>query len=157
MNPVGTIVALTLVLLSGVQSGPVAETTTRHAVSLKSGDASISAVVLTNTHARTYSDPTRGPFVPDRCELEEKTPGVIWKVVAEGAAVSSKEITVTDEKGQSFIQVCWSSSGTVYRLDANGNRTGGGPQSEFLAAGPDVPSQLTVRFGTATAVISLKK
>lgn len=62
-----------------------------------------------------------------------------------------------DDMGTPFQQVCWSSSGSVYKIDAQGNRTGGGPQTEFLAAGPEAPRQVTLKIREASAVITLAK
>ncbi|HEX6881440.1 MAG TPA: hypothetical protein VF135_13805 [Terriglobales bacterium] len=133
------------------------QTTSRHSVSLKAGDAVISAVVLTNTHTRSFTDISRPPMTPNQCNLEPKAEGVIWKVVLEGVALSAKDVVLVAESGKTFQQVCWSSSGTVYKLDSAGNRTGGGPQTEFLAAGPDKPSKITIRVGSTSVVITPEK
>lgn len=131
-------------------------------INLGSGDKAFSVVVLTNTHSRTYTDPNRPPLpppappVPNRCSLDEETPGVIWRIVLRGAAVSADQISLSDDTGRQLVHVCWSSSGGVYQLDARGNRTGG-PQTEFLVAGPDAARQLTFKFGSTSAVVSLSK
>ena len=144
-----------LVLWAGLSAA--AEVTTRHSVSIKAGTATISAVVLTNTHSRTYTDTSRPPMTPNRCDLAAKDVGVVWKVVMEGAEISPREIKIIDERGQAFQQLCWSSSGTVHTLDKTGKRTGGGPQTEFLAAGPESPRRLTLKVGEALAVIDFTK
>lgn len=144
-----------LVLWAGLSGA--AEVTTRHSVSIKAGPATISAVVLTNTHLRTYTDTSRPPMAPNRCDLAAKDVGVVWKVVVEGAEISPKEIKIIDERGRAFQQICWSSSGTVHTLDKTGKRTGGGPQTEFLAAGPESPRRLTLKVAGASAAIDFTK
>jgi hypothetical protein len=130
-----------------------ADTTTRHAVSLTTPAGTVSAVVLTNTHARDYTDSGRPAPAPNRCTLAPKDAGVLWKIVVEGAEVDAKAISVVDDTGNAFQHVCWSSSGTVFSIDKNGRRTGGGPQTEFLAAGTESPKRLTIKIGAASAVI----
>lgn len=134
-----------------------AETTSRHAVSIKSASGVVTAVVLTNIHARTYTDSSKMGPAPNQCTLATKDVGVIWKIVVEGAEVPAKEIKVVDDAGHEFQHLCWSSSGTVYSIDKNGKPTGGGPQTEFLAAGPESPKSLKIAIGDASAVISLAK
>jgi HEAT repeat protein len=132
-------------------------TTTRHQVSITTGAGTISAVVLTNTRARTYNDPNRPPMTPNQCDLAPTDAGVLWKVLLEGVAIPAKEATLVDEHGQAFQQLCWSSSGAVYALDAAGKSTGGGPRTEFLAAGPHSPRQLTLKVGETPTTIVLSK
>ncbi len=140
------------------KSSSAAETRTRHPVALKAGTETVTAVVLTNTHSRTFTDPSRPPMTPNQCDLAPKDPGVVWKVVLEGAAaVSPRDIGLVDEQGRAFQKICWTSSGTVYSLDKSGKRTGGGPQTEFLAAGPESPRRLTITIGGASASIVLAK
>jgi hypothetical protein len=133
------------------------ETTTRHRVSITTGAGTISAVVLTNTRARTYTDPNRPPMTPNQCDLAPTDAGVLWKVLLEGVAIPAKEASLVDEHGQAFQQLCWSSSGAVYALDAAGKSTGGGPRTEFLAAGPHSPRQLTLKVGETPTTIVLSK
>ncbi len=157
------IISLVLVVASATASQGKAKAVTTRDIMLGLGDKAFSSVILTNTHGRTYTDTSRpslpppAPSVPNRCSLDETDQGVIWKIVLRGAAVSAKEISVSDESGRALVQVCWSSSGSVYQIDARGNRTGGGPQTEFLAAGPDAPRQLTFKFGATSAVVKLAK
>ncbi len=137
----------------GAQTGSV----TTHSIAL----APFHSVVLTNTHSRIYTGSTRLPVpgagVPDQCELTKRTRGVIWKITLGGEAVSAKDIVVSDETGRRFPHVCWSSSGSTWEIDAAGNRTGGGPRTEFLAAGPENPLSLTFRYGPASATLTLEK
>ncbi len=136
----------------------VTETTTHHQVSIKTGAGTIFAVILTNTQARTHTDPNRPPMTANRCDLASSDAGVLWKVILEGAEIPAKEVTLLDERGQPFQQPCWSSSGTVYALDTAGKSTGGGPRTEFLAAGPESPRQLTLKIGeTLTAIMLSRK
>lgn len=112
-------------------------------------------MTLLNTHARRFVDTSR-PILPgasNECLLESKTPGVIWQIVLHGVSMNAGEIGVTDDKGVAYVHVCWSSAGGVYQFDAAGNRTGGGPQTEFLAAGAESTTSLTLRLGSATAVV----
>jgi hypothetical protein len=149
------LLAATIFVLA--QQTHAAEVTTRYAVSLKSGEAAISALILTNLHARTYTDPNSPPTAPNRCSLAAKDVGVLWKVVVEGAAMPANEITLVDDTGKPFQHVCWNSSGTVYKLDANGKRSSGGPQTEFLAVGPESLRKVTLKVGAATTVVSIEK
>lgn len=98
---------------------------------------------------------SRPPMTPNQCSLAAKDVGVLWRVVVEGAAVAANEVTLVADTGAAFQQVCWSSSGTVYKTDAQGNRTGGGPQTEFLAAGPEAPRSITLKIGGASALLRL--
>ena len=139
------------------QMSAAGEVTVRRSVSIKAGTRMISAVSLTNTHARTYVDSTRPPMTPNQCGLSAKDAGVVWRVVVEGAEISPKEVKVVDERGQPFVQVCWSSSGSVYTLDKSGKRIGGGPRTEFLAAGPESPKAITFTVGDASATFVLAK
>ncbi len=150
---------LMMILVSAalVATAQAAETTSRHPVSIKFASGAVTAVVLTNVHARTYTDPSKFGPAPNQCTLAAKDTGVIWKIVVEGAEVPAKDIKVVDDAGHEFQHLCWSSSGTVYSIDRTGKRTGGGPQTEFLAAGPESPRSLTVSIGGGSAVISLGK
>jgi hypothetical protein len=97
-------------------------------------------------------------MTPNQCDLAAKDLGVVWKVVLEGAAaVSPRDIGLVDEQGRAFQKICWTSSGTVYSLDKGGKRTGGGPQTEFLAAGAESPKRLTITIGGASTSIVLAK
>ncbi len=140
-----------------VATAYAAETTSRHAVSIKSASGPVTAVVLTNVHARTYTDSSKMGPAPNTCTLAAKDTGVIWKIVVEGAAVPAKEIKIVDDAGNEFQHLCWSSSGTVYSIDNTGQRTGGGPQTEFLAAGPESPKSLTISIGGESAVVKMGK
>jgi len=123
----------------------------RKAVSLRAMGTEITAVRLENTRTRIYRD----PFSNRECQLTEKAPGVIWKVVLEGKGIKPEDVTVTDDRGQPFIRTCWSSQGEVYDIDATGKRTGGGPRTEFVAAGPKECKRVTVRFGEGSAEVSI--
>ena len=151
-----------LLLLASAVAVQAPSVTSRE-IRLGSGERMFNSIVLTNTHSRAFTDDSRPPApppappVPNRCTLDEKTPGVIWKIVLRGATAAAKDITVTDDAGHELRQVCWNSSGAVYQIDAVGNRIGGGPQTEFLAAGADNPKSLTFKFGSASAQVILSK
>jgi hypothetical protein len=128
---------------------------------LGTGKKVFTSVVLINTHSRNYADEVDSPGAPsgsavaNRCSLDEKTPGVIWKVVLHGAAVPANEISLADETGREYAHVCWSSSGSVAQLDARGNRMRGVPQTAFMVVMPDAVSQITIKYGWAAAIVTV--
>lgn len=146
---------LTLLLMVGFVYAVAAQTNkstlVRKQVSLKSGEREIVAVTLENTHSRSYTDSS------STCDLTNKAEGVIWRIVYEGKNIDFKAVTVANEQGRLFQQTCWSKQGSVYTLDAAGNRTGGGPQTEILAVGPDDSKKVTITFGDAKAEIEMLK
>ncbi len=138
-------------MLCGVAAQINKPTVIRKQISLKFGGKEIVAVELENTHSRSYTK----SFSRQRCVLTDKAEGVIWKIVCEGEPIDAKDVALEDEKGRKFQHTCWSSQGTVYKIDASGNRTGGGPQTEFLAFGPDDSKKVKITFGDASAEIQL--
>ena len=106
---------------------------------------------LENTHSRSYADPSG-----KRCDLTDEAEGVIWRVICQGEGIDAEDVVIEDEKGREFKQTCWSSQGTVYELDNAGNRVGGGPQTEFLAIGPDDSKKLKITYGEVTAEVVMK-
>lgn len=143
-----------VVLSAAVVSGGSSQnksTVVRKQLSLRFGGKEIVAVELENTHSRSYTD----SFSRRQCNLTDQAEGVIWRIICEGEGIAAKDIVVEDEKGRKFQHTCWSSQGTVYKIDASGNRTGGGPQTEFLAFGPDDSKKVKITFGDASADIQL--
>ncbi len=149
-------VALAIVSLAtvcGAYTQTPKPTIVRKEVSLKFGEKGINAVKLENTHRRTFTD----SFSRQQCNLSKKAEGVIWRVICEGEGIAAKDIVIEDEKGRKFQHTCWNSQGTVYQIDASGKRIGGGPQTEFLAFGPDDSKKVKITFGDASAEIEMPK
>lgn len=146
------IVAIVITLTTAQASGAVARD-----IRLTAANAVFTSVTVLNTHHRRFVDADRPspPGTPNECLLEAKSPGVIWKIVLHGAAAPADDIVVTDEKSITLAHVCWSSSGNVFQLDAAGNRSGGGPRTEFLVAGAETAERLTFTIGKSRATISV--
>jgi len=144
-------------IVFGVAAQGNKSTVVRKQVSLKSGGKEITAIELENTHKRFYRDPFAPPMSPNRCSLVNTAEGVIWRIVCEGKDISAKEVSLDDESGRKFIQTCWTKRGTVYTTDANGQRTGGGPRTEFLVAGPEDSKKVKITFGDASAEVEIPK
>ncbi len=117
------------------------KTVVRRTVSLKSDGKEITAIVLENTHARSFRDSSSG----SDCSLTEKAEGVIWRVTCEGKGVPASSILLRDERGRTFQPTCWSRQGTI----------NGVAKTDFIAAGPDDSKAVTVTFGEATARIAV--
>jgi len=155
--------AAACVVLCVAAVGAQRETSLTRDLKLQSGANAFTSVTLTNTHSRTYTDPTRPPSMPpappmpNTCALDAKAAGVVWKVVLHGASVAAKEISVADAGGRELPQVCWSSSGGVFKIDAMGNRIGGGPQTEFFIAAPEDVTQFAFRYGASGVVVAIGK
>jgi hypothetical protein len=128
-------------------------TIVRKQVSLRSGELIISTVELQNTHKRFYTD----AFSGNKCDLTSKAEGVIWVIVCEGKDIPAKSVSVQTTEGRMFNQTCWSSQGGVSKLDAKGNRIGGGPQTKFLAVGPDDARAVIIKFGEASVKIEIPR
>lgn len=147
------LIFVSTVMLCGVAAQTNKSTLVRKQVSLKFGGKEIVAVELENTHSRSFTN----LLSQQRCDLTEKAEGVIWRIVCEGDGIAVKDVSVEDNKGRKFHQTCWSSQGTVYKVDASGKRIGGGPQTEFLAFGPDDSKKLKITFGDASAELEMPK
>jgi hypothetical protein len=149
-----TAVALiALAAICGAYAQTPKSTTVRKVVSLKSGEIVIKAVTLENTHSRSFTD----PFSQQQCDLTQKAEGVIWRITCEGEGIAAKEVMVEDESGRQFTHTCWSRQGAISQIDAKGKPTGGGPQTEFLAVGPDDSKKVKITFGEASAEIVMAK
>ena len=148
------LLALVLAVAAG---GALAQTAkpvvVRKEVSLKFGGATMTAVKLENTHARSYSDLTNG----HQCDLTKAAEGVLWKITCEGENISAKDVSAQDEQGRKLQHTCWNTQGTVYEIDAKGNRTGGGPRTEFMAFGPEDSRKIRITFGDVSAEIEIAK
>ncbi len=150
-------------VILGVAAHGQASSSVKRNVKLTTPWGIVTSAEITNTHVRDYTDPIRPPSlppappVPNRCSLDKTTPGVVWKFVLTGATVPAKEIRIAEEAGTTFTQVCWTSSGSVFQIDAAGNRTGGGPQTEILAAGPDEAKRLSIAIRSAAATIEITR
>lgn len=150
-NVLAAIATVSLAVVCCAYSQTLKPTTVAKEVSLKFGDKVISVVRLENTHSRSYKE----PFSQQRCNLTEKAAGVIWRIICEGEGIAASDVVVEDEKGRKFQQTCWNSQGSVYQIDKSGKRTGGGPQTEFLAVGPDDSKKVKITFGDASAELEM--
>jgi len=147
-NPVVIFVASTMVLLfgaavAGSQTAKSVSTAVKKTVSLKSGDNTILLVELENTHSRSHV--WKMDAVENSCTLPNGVEGVVWIVTIR----SEKDLTpsglhsvaMQDEKGRSIKQRCWFTEGQHIVW--------------FAAVGPEDSKTITVRYGEATADISV--
>lgn len=150
---IAAVAMISLAALCGAYAQTPKSTTVRKVVSLKSGEIVIKAVTLENTHSRSFTD----PFSQQQCDLTAKAEGVIWRITCEGEGIAAKEVLVEDESGRKFTHTCWNRQGTISQIDAKGKPTGGGPQTEFLAFGPDDSKKVKITFGDASVEIVMAK
>ncbi len=124
-------------------------TVVREEVSLKSGDNTITAVILENTHQRTYKKQTLVDSSTDQeCRLNRGVEGVLWKIVFVGAFIEAEEIQLEDNLGREFRETCWTRKSFVM---------GGDIQTEILAVGPDDSTVVTVTFGDEAVEIKIEE
>ncbi len=149
-----TLIVLVVVLMAivcGAATQTSQSTTVRKEVSLKFDGKEIKAIELENTHNRSYSYAPAPALPKQRCNVDEKTEGVIWIIICEGKDIAKGDISFEDEKGRKFQHLCWSrkTQGIYSRR--------GGDETEFLTVGPDDSKKVKITFGEASDEIEMPK